>query len=183
MSEEQKAEDSGKGQDRKPEYTPPKGAVKQLSVKAGGRSLEYRAEADWIVLRKDEKPTAEMFYTYYSVEGDDGRPVTFVFNGGPGASSVYLHFGAIGPKRAEFGGGGEPLPPPHRLVDNDETWLRFTDLVFIDPIGTGLSRSTSATASRGFMSRSIAVSAARTALSEATGSTPGSVVVSRSLRA
>ncbi len=140
MPEELKAEEQGKSQEKKPEYEPPKGAVRQLSVRAGGKSLEYRAEADWIVLRKDEKPTAEMFFTYYSVEGDGERPITFVFNGGPGSSSVYLHFGAVGPKRAEFGGGGEPLPPPHRLVDNDETWLRFTDLVFIDPIGTGLSR-------------------------------------------
>ena len=93
------------------------------------------------MLRKDEKPTAEMFYTRYfgRLPGKD-RPITFVFNGGPGASSVYLHFGALGPRRVAFGPRGEPLPPPHKLLDNAETWLRFTDLVFIDPIGTGLSR-------------------------------------------
>jgi len=122
------------------EYKPPAGARASLSVRAGEGILDYQAEADWIILRKDEKPTAEMFYTSYTVTEGGDRPVTFVFNGGPGSSSVYLHFGALGPRRVEFGSRGEPLPPPHRLLDNEETWLRFTDLVFIDPIGTGFSR-------------------------------------------
>ncbi|MBU0927428.1 MAG: peptidase S10 [Spirochaetes bacterium] len=125
---------------KKPEYAPPKGAKKGMSIRVEGEVLEYEAEADWIVLRKDEKPTAEMFYTRYFVPGGADRPLTFIFNGGPGSSSVYLHFGAIGPRRADFGARGESLPPPHRLVDNDESWLRFSDLVFIDPVGTGLSR-------------------------------------------
>ena len=124
----------------KTSYTPPKGARASLSITASGREFSYQAEADWIILRKDEKPMAEMFFTSYTaVEGAD-RPLTFVFNGGPGSSSVYLHFGALGPRRAVFGPRGEPLPPPHKLLDNQETWLRFTDLVFIDPVGTGLSR-------------------------------------------
>lgn len=122
------------------EYVPPKGSKAAMSVKAGGATLEYEAEADWIVLRKDEKPTAEMAYTRYFLKDGGERPLTFIFNGGPGASSVYLHLGAIGPRRAQFGERGESLPPPHRLADNEETWLQFTDLVFIDPIGTGLSR-------------------------------------------
>ena len=137
--DEKKAEEGAKPEKHE-EYAPPKGAKADLSVKAGGRLIEYEAEADWIVLRKDEKPTAEMFYTRYFAKGDVDRPVTFIFNGGPGASSVYLHLGAVGPRRAAFGDRGAPLPSPHRLVDNEDTWLAFTDLVFIDPIGTGLSR-------------------------------------------
>lgn len=121
-------------------YNPPKGARASLSIRIDGRELPYQAEADWIILRKDEKPAAEMFYTGYFLPDGRDRPVTFVFNGGPGSSSVYLHFGALGPRRAVFGPRGEPEPPPHKLEDNQETWLRFTDLVFIDPIGTGLSR-------------------------------------------
>ncbi|HUW41996.1 MAG TPA: hypothetical protein VMV90_13390 [Rectinemataceae bacterium] len=124
----------------KPEdYSPPKGARRTFAGGAGGIG-EYEAEADWIVLRKDEKPKAEMFFVRYSLKDAKRRPLTFVFNGGPGSSSVYLHMGAIGPRRADFAERGDPLPPPHALVDNEETWLRFTDLVFIDPVGTGLSR-------------------------------------------
>jgi len=107
--------------------------------------LKYKAVADWITLRKIHKPVAEMFYTSYSLEqaGDDAqqRPVTFVFNGGPGAASAYMHMGAVGPKRVKLGTKGTLPPPPTAIVDNDETWLGFTDLVFIDPIGTGFSRA------------------------------------------
>jgi carboxypeptidase C (cathepsin A) len=134
----------------KPDYSPPKGSMRGLTSSARGATLSYEAEADWIILRKDDKPKAEMFHVRYFLDsGDDiedrrrkrrDRPVTFVFNGGPGASSVYLHMGALGPRRVDFGERGDPLPPPHRLVDNDETWLQFTDLVFIDPVGTGFSR-------------------------------------------
>ena len=69
------------------------------------------------------------------------RPITFVFNGGPGAASAYLHLGAIGPKAVEVTAKGELLGPPPRLVANDASWLDFTDLVFVDPVGTGYSRA------------------------------------------
>lgn len=71
----------------------------------------------------------------------DNRPVTFAFNGGPGASSVYLNFGAIGPKHIIFGSENDSPSDPPTLRDNPATWLDFTDLVFIDPVGTGFSRS------------------------------------------
>ena len=124
----------------KPDYVPPAGSTKTLTTTLGGKPFTYEAEAGWITLRKDEKPLAEMFSVRYFVAGAANRPLTFVFNGGPGASSVYLHVGALGPRRVAFGDHGELLAPPHRLVDNDESWLPFTDLVFIDPIGTGFSR-------------------------------------------
>ncbi len=71
---------------------------------------------------------------------DTKRPITFVFNGGPGAASAYLHLGAIGPKIVEANAKGELAGPPSRLVVNDSSWLDFTDLVFVDPVGTGYSR-------------------------------------------
>lgn len=83
-----------------------------------------------------------MFHVAYLAESEDAlRPLTFVFNGGPGAASAYLHMGALGSKRIYFGANGSLPKPPVRLVDNIESWLSFTDLVFIDPIGTGFSRS------------------------------------------
>jgi carboxypeptidase C (cathepsin A) len=79
-------------------------------------------------------------YTAYTIEGKD-RPVTFALNGGPGAASVYLNLGAIGPKRIKFGAEGDSPSDPATLTDNPGTWLDSTDMVFIDPIGTGFSRS------------------------------------------
>ncbi len=105
--------------------------------------IRYTASAEWQTLFDQEKPIAEMFHVAYLAETDDAstRPITFVFNGGPGAASAYLHMGALGPKRIQFGENGKLPKPPVRLVDNLESWLSFTDLVFIDPIGTGFSRS------------------------------------------
>ena len=95
----------------------------------GEGALKYRAVADWTTLRKVNKPVAEMFHTAYFLEpGDATRPITFVFNGGPGAASAYMHMGALGPKRVLLGEHGELPPPPTKVVDNEETWLGFTDL-------------------------------------------------------
>lgn len=123
-------------QEPKPDHEPPRGA----KTTATWRNLEYTAEAKWIVLRKKDKPSAELFSVSYVATSADQRPVTFVFNGGPGASSAYLHMGAVGPRRLDFPTDGSLPAMPARLVDNDESWLAFTDLVFVDPIGTGFSR-------------------------------------------
>ncbi len=93
-----------------------------------------------MVLRKKEKPSAEVFSVSYVAADRDDRPVTFVFNGGPGASSAYLHMGTVGPKRVAFPPDGTIPTLPVQLIDNDASWLGFTDLVFIDPVGTGFSR-------------------------------------------
>jgi carboxypeptidase C (cathepsin A) len=123
--------------DQKPDHEPPRGA----KTKAKWQDLEYTASAKWLVLRKQDKPSAELFSVSYVVKGDDERrPVTFVFNGGPGASSAYLHVGAVGPRRLAFPSDGSLPAMPPQLVENDESWLAFTDLVFVDPIGTGFSR-------------------------------------------
>jgi len=105
--------------------------------------VPYLAEAQWQVLYDHDQPVAELFYVAYTVESADApsRPLTFVVNGGPGAASAYLHMGALGPKRVCFQANGGLPKPPVRVEDNLETWLPFTDLVFIDPIGTGFSRA------------------------------------------
>ena len=124
----------------KADHEPPAGAETTAAWTAGGVSIDYTASAQWIVLRKKEKPAAEIFSVSYVAHGDDDRPVTFVFNGGPGASSAYLHMGAVGPLRVAFPADGTLPQLPARLVSNEESWLAFSDLVFVDPVGTGFSR-------------------------------------------
>src|SRR5690349_6249768 len=124
----------------KPEHKPPAGAQTTAVWRAGDASIDYTAKANWTVLRKKEKPAAEIFSVSYTAHQVDDRPVTFVFNGGPGASSAYLHMGAVGPLRVAFPADGTLPRMPPRLVHNHESWLAFTDLVFVDPVGTGFSR-------------------------------------------
>jgi len=119
----------------------PDPSVTAHTITLDGTETTYRAEAGWLVLTRGEKPAAEMFHVFYETEAAATRPLTFVFNGGPGAASAYLHVGAVGPRRVVFDESGNPLPPPVQSVDNSETWLKFTDLVFIDPVGTGFSRA------------------------------------------
>jgi carboxypeptidase C (cathepsin A) len=120
-----------------------RGSTTEHTLSLADGSIRYVATADWQILFEREKPIAEMFYVAYLGESVNSsqRPLTFVFNGGPGAASAYLHMGALGPKRVYFATNGSLPKPPVRIVDNVESWLRFTDLVFIDPIGTGFSRS------------------------------------------
>jgi carboxypeptidase C (cathepsin A) len=91
---------------------------------------------------KEPKALAKIFYIAYVREdaGTTKRPITFSFNGGPGSASIWLHMGALGPRRAVLTDRGEALPPPYRLEDNNYSWLDQTDLVFIDPVSTGYSR-------------------------------------------
>src|SRR5690348_14587057 len=119
----------------------PKDAHVAQSVTVDGRTLKYTATVGSLPVRDEKgKKIAEVVYTAYTMDGKD-RPVTFALNGGPGASSVYLNFGAIGPKVVRFGDEGDSPSDPATLRDNPGTWLDFTDLVFIDPVGTGFSRS------------------------------------------
>ena len=111
-------------------------------IQLDGKTLKYTVTVGSLPVRdKDGKEAGAVVYTAYTVEGEN-RPVTFAFNGGPGASSVYLNFGAIGPKHMNAGNEGDSPSDPTTLTDNPGTWLDFTDLVFIDPIGTGFSRAT-----------------------------------------
>ncbi len=105
-----------------------------------GKPLHYTVTVGTLPVNDHDKKIGEVVFTSYTVEGQD-RPVTFALNGGPGAASVYLNFGAIGPKHLEFGREGDSPSDPAKLTDNPGTWLDFSDLVFIDPVGTGYSRS------------------------------------------
>lgn len=117
-----------------------------------GREIKYTTVTGRIILKEEtekdgtaegEKPKAAIFFTAYTRDDLDPktpRPITFSFNGGPGSSSVWLHLGVLGPRRLLMDDIGNPLPPPHQLVDNDYSLLEETDLVFIDPVSTGYSR-------------------------------------------
>ena len=114
-------------------------------IHAGGKTLRYTATTGMMPIKnRDGETEARIFFMAYTL--DDGgprnrRPLTFSFNGGPGSASVWLHLGAIGPKRVPMNPDGTMPPPPYQLIDNEYTWLNQTDLVFIDPVGTGYSRA------------------------------------------
>ncbi len=114
------------------------------AVTIDGHKIDYDAVAGTMVLKDDAgKPQASIFYTAYTKTGEDPakRPITFCFNGGPGSSSVWLHMGALGPRRVALSDDGHALPPPAKLVENEWSILDLTDMVFIDPVSTGYSRA------------------------------------------
>src|SRR5215470_13352989 len=116
----------------------PADSVTEHAVDARSRRIAYTATAGTLpIFDQSGERKASVFYTAYVAGGGDAnRPVTFVFNGGPGAASAYLHLGVAGPKVLDFGPSGRDGAAA-RLRDNAETWLDFSDLVMIDPVGTG----------------------------------------------
>ncbi len=121
----------------------PQKVITHGTVTIEGKALDYDAVAGTLVLKnKKDQPTCSMFYAAYfrSGEKDTGsRPITFIYNGGPGSSSIWLHMGAWGPRRV----GAEDtarLLPPYKTVNNEYSLLDASDLVFIDAPGTGFSR-------------------------------------------
>jgi carboxypeptidase C (cathepsin A) len=115
----------------------------QHSIILNEKTLSYTASlGTFIIESENKKSSAKIFYVSYAKNCDDSkeRPITFVFNGGPGSASVWLHMGALGPKKIiSFENNQKPVPP-YTLIDNEETILDFTDLVFIDPVGAGFSQ-------------------------------------------
>ena len=121
-------------------------------IRINGENIAYTVSCGTVVLKEDnekdgsreaDKPRATMFFIAYTRDGVKDpvkRPLTFSFNGGPGSSSVWLHLGVLGPKRVKLDSEGNAPPPPYQLVDNEYSLLGETDLVFIDPVGTGYSR-------------------------------------------
>jgi carboxypeptidase C (cathepsin A) len=114
------------------------------TVTIAGQRVTYVAETGMLpLLQSDGTSQASVFYVAYTRQGEKdlaARPVTFCFNGGPGSSSVWLHLGALGPRRVKMNPDGTQPPPPYRLVDNPYSILDASDLVFIDPVATGFSR-------------------------------------------
>ena len=148
LAEEQEPDLTLKIQSKEPEEPiEEKTSVTQGSVTIAGQPISYTATVGDLILRDDEgKERAKMTYVSYLRDGVSdrrSRPVTFAFNGGPGSASVWVHLGAFGPKKALLDDEGMPVgPPPGRLIDNDQSVLDATDLVFIDPVETGWSRPT-----------------------------------------
>ena len=169
--------DSKSGDEKTPK--PDHVSVTEHSITVNGQVLKYKATAGYLTLSDEnegkddksdsdtghpapsaapgqpdaEKPKARIFFIAYTRE-DAGpvstRPLTFAFNGGPGAASVWLHLGELGPRRVKLNQLTPNSGPPYSLVDNDETWLTDTDLVFIDPVSTGYSRPAPGESAREF---------------------------------
>ena len=121
-------------------------SITHHTIEIGGKTLAYTATAaEMPILNSLGETEAHMFYVAYTLDDATNepakRPVTFSFNGGPGSASVWVHMGAFGPKRAKLLDNGDMPPPPYQLVDNENTLLDQTDLVFIDAVGTGFSRA------------------------------------------
>src|SRR6266404_2804176 len=115
------------------------------TVTIDGKRVKYAAETGMLpLLKSDGTPRASVFYVAYTRLGESdeaAKPVTFCFNGGPGSSSVWLHLGALGPRRVKMNADGTLPKPPFGLIDNEYSILTTSDLVFIDPVATGFSRA------------------------------------------
>ncbi|MFZ1166118.1 MAG: peptidase S10 [Candidatus Sulfotelmatobacter sp.] len=138
--------DKDKEKDKEEHYdmteAPPVATHHQITV--DGKLLKYTATAGRLPIKRgDGRIEAEMFYVAYTLDGQDAakRPLTFAFNGGPGSASIWLHMGALGPKRVVLQPDGFMPPAPYRMEDNPYTLLDKSDLVLIDAIGTGFSRT------------------------------------------
>jgi len=147
--------ESPKPEEKKDEKSIPQDKLVETrhTIRIGGKEIRYTVTTGTMVLSEEvkdkdkdvetEKPRAQMFFIAYTRDGlkdKSRRPVTFSFNGGPGSSSVWLHMGVLGPRRVVLTDDGELPPPPFKLADNQYSILDETDLVFIDPMGTGYSR-------------------------------------------
>ncbi|GFE60746.1 S10 family peptidase [Geobacter sp. AOG2] len=120
--------------------------VTRHTITVKGKELAYVATAGKLPIQNDDGETeAQVFFVAYTVQTssrETKRPLLFIFNGGPGASAVWLHLGAVGPRIVRMLPDGRMPSPPFNMLDNDTTWLEWADLVFIDPVGTGYSRAT-----------------------------------------
>lgn len=137
------APEKGKDSEQTTDAKTPAPTVTKHTITIKGKVLSYTATTGYMNITTEEgKSKANMFYVAYVKDGakPETRPITYAFNGGPGSSSVWLHLGALGPKRVLLDDDGNALPPPFKVIDNEYCWLDFTDLVFIDPVGTGYSR-------------------------------------------
>ncbi len=142
----QEAEPKPAAEGKKPDAEVPeaKSSVTRHRVTIGGQTVAYQATAGCLIVDNEAgKPAAQFGYTAYVREGvaeRAKRPVTFAYNGGPGSSSIWLHMGVLGPRRVVVADAEFTLPPPYERVDNAYSILDVSDLVMIDPVGTGYSR-------------------------------------------
>jgi len=148
LAAQEKDDKAAADKDKKPaEGVPPKeeSSVTDHAIKLGGQMVSYKATAQTILLKDDKgEPTALVYSTAYTrsdVKDPGTRPVAFVYNGGPGSSSVWLHMGSFGPRRVVTLNAAVTPPAPYKVEDNTYALLDKTDLVFVDPVGTGFSHA------------------------------------------
>ena len=123
--------------------TPEQSSVTEHTIVLAGKDIPYRATAATMhLVNDDNEPIGSLYYTAYTRTDVDSstQPISFIYNGGPGSASLWLHMGAFGPKRVPVNDSGPTPPPPYDLVDNPGSLIDVTDMIFIDPIGTGFSR-------------------------------------------
>ena len=130
---------------KKPELPVPKEAssVTHHQVKIGDHEILYTAKAGNLLIRNGDDPVASVFYVAYTrdqVKDVDHRPVTFFYNGGPGSSTIWLHMGSFGPRIVETANAQPTGPAPYQVVNNGDSLMDRSDLVFIDAVGTGFSK-------------------------------------------
>jgi len=146
-AQEKETKTTEKEKPAEPTPPPPKeeSSVTEHSIKIGGQTIPYKAIAGTILLKNEkDEPQALIYSTSYirtDVKDSSQRPISFIYNGGPGSASVWLHMGAFGPRRVVTANAEHTPPPPYKLQDNQSTLLDKTDMVFIDPVGTGFSHA------------------------------------------
>jgi carboxypeptidase C (cathepsin A) len=148
--------DSGEASDKEEHYdvaeVPP--VITHHQIALNGKILGYTATTGRLPIKRDDgKIEAEMFFVAYTLEGQEAgnRPLTFAFNGGPGSASVWLHMGALGPKRVVLQPNGFMPAAPYRLEDNPDTLLDRSDIVMVDAMSTGYSRAATAELTKKFL--------------------------------
>lgn len=145
VGQETGAKPAEKPAEKTPEPAKEESSVTDHSMKIGGQTISYKATAGSILLKNEkEEEQALLYYTAYTrsdVKDMTQRPLAFLYNGGPGSSSIWLHMGAFGPKRVVTANAEVTPPAPYRLEDNPDCLLDRVDLVFIDPVGTGFSKA------------------------------------------
>src|SRR6202171_3568725 len=155
-AESSETTDKDKDKDKEEHYdvaeVPP--VITHHQVALNGKAISYTATAGRLPIKRgDGKIEAEMFFVAYTADGQDSgkRPLTFAFNGGPGSASVWLHMGALGPKRVVLQPNGFMPAAPYRLEDNPDSLLDQSDIVMVDAISTGYSRAANAELAKKFL--------------------------------
>ena len=123
----------------------PEKIVTKHSIKIDNKQINYTATVGTLILKNEkDEPIASFGYTAYAKDGETDmgkRPITFSYNGGPGSSSIWLHMGVVGPRRVVVNDPSPNGPAPYKLEDNNYSILDVSDIVMMDPVGTGLSRA------------------------------------------
>jgi len=148
------AEATDKDKDEHYDVTEIPPVVTHHQIAVNGKTLSYTATAGRLPIKRgDGKIEAEMFFVAYTLDGQDAgrRPLTFAFNGGPGSASVWLHMGALGPKRVVLQSNGFMPAAPYRMEDNPSTLLDRSDIVMVDAMATGYSRAATAELTKKFL--------------------------------